>query len=119
MADARALTHVIFDVTDDNGDPLSGGKVYAFETGTATPKTTWTDADKGTPNAHPVVLDANGRANIWIDSTGGQYRIRGDDTNDVIIWGPIDKVDGMAVANDGGDSIFTTEHQTDGSHVGA
>lgn len=45
---------------DDNGDPLSGGKLSFFDTGTDTPKTTYSDEDLTTPNTNPVVLDAYG-----------------------------------------------------------
>lgn len=57
---------------DSNGDPLNGGKVYCYAVGGgfSTPKTTYPtydDAVAGTnANAHPVVLDSAGRANIWI-----------------------------------------------------
>jgi hypothetical protein len=57
---------------DDNGDPLSGGKVYAYSAGTSTPKDTYTDAGAGTPNANPVILDSAGRADIWLS---GSYKI--------------------------------------------
>lgn len=50
---------------DNNGDPLAGGKVYFYEAGTTTPKTTYTDQGGGTPNANPVILDSAGRASIW------------------------------------------------------
>lgn len=114
---ATPLTRVIVTEIDSNGDPLSSGKVYAFETGTATPKTTWTDSSKGTPNAHPVVLNSNGQADIWIDSTDGQYRIRVDDANDVTVWGPVDNVDNYVQANVGGDTIFLLEHTAAGRHL--
>lgn len=59
---------------DDNGNPLSGGLVYTYSAGTTTPKATYTDAGGLTPNSNPVVLDAAGRANIWLSDTGS-YRI--------------------------------------------
>jgi len=46
---------------DDNGDPLAGGKLYFYETGTTTNITTYSDDSESTPNANPVILDANGR----------------------------------------------------------
>lgn len=46
---------------DDNGDPLSSGKLYFYESGTTTPKDTYSDASLSTANANPVVLDAAGR----------------------------------------------------------
>lgn len=51
---------------DANGNPLSGGKVYTYQAGTTTPQATYTDSTLGTPNANPVVLDADGYAAIWL-----------------------------------------------------
>lgn len=54
---------------DDSGDPLAGGLLYTYVAGTTTPQATYTDQGGGTPNANPVVLDANGRASVWLDPT--------------------------------------------------
>lgn len=54
---------------DDNGAPLSGGKVYSYTAGTLTPRATYTDQSGSTPNANPVVLDSAGRADIWLDNS--------------------------------------------------
>lgn len=67
------------------GDPLAGGKIYFFEGGTSTPKDTFSDAAGSTPNANPVVLDANGRATIFMNNDG-LYKIRVDDSTDVTIY---------------------------------
>lgn len=52
---------------DSNGDPLAGGLVYTYQAGTTTPQNTYTNSGGLTPNANPVVLDANGEAAIWFD----------------------------------------------------
>ena len=53
---------------DDSGDPLVNGKVYFYETGTTTPKTTYADVDFTIPNTNPVILTAAGRQpNIFFD----------------------------------------------------
>lgn len=52
---------------DTNGDPLAGGLLYTYQSGTTTPQATYTDSTGGTANANPVVLDANGEANVWTD----------------------------------------------------
>jgi len=65
---------------DTNGDPLAGGKVYTYEAGTTTNKTMWTDADKGTPAANPIILDSEGKAAIYAD---GNYKLRIDNSADV------------------------------------
>lgn len=58
-----------------SGEPCAGGFLYFFETGTTTPKNTWSDKTLSTLNANPVALDSAGRANteIW---GSGSYRIR-------------------------------------------
>lgn len=43
-----------------------GGFLYAFATGTTTPQTTYQDQAGLTTNAHPIVLDALGRCNLWL-----------------------------------------------------
>lgn len=57
---------------DGNGDPLSNGTIETYEAGTSTPKDTYTDAGGGSANTNPIVLDADGRANIWLG--GGSYK---------------------------------------------
>jgi len=47
-----------WNTTDRNGEP--GAKLYTYEAGTTTPKTTWNSADESTPNLNPVVADAEG-----------------------------------------------------------
>lgn len=67
---------------DDDGNPLSGGKIYSYEAGTTTPKATFTDSSGTILATNPVVLDAAGRAAIWIQ---GSYNIRVEDANGVHI----------------------------------
>lgn len=67
---------------DDNGDPLAGGKLYTYEAGTSTPKATYTDAGGGTPNANPVVLDAAGRATVFLS---GAYKFTLKTSADVLV----------------------------------
>lgn len=51
--------------TDNNGVPLAGGKLFTYAAGTTTKLATYSDS-VGTPNTNPVILDATGRANIWL-----------------------------------------------------
>lgn len=66
---------------DSNGDPLAGGKVYTYESGTVTPLATYTDAGGLTPNANPVILDSRGQADIWLGP--GIYTFLVKDADDV------------------------------------
>jgi len=50
----------------NGGLPLAGGKLYSYQAGTSTPLATYTDRSGSVANANPVVLDAAGRADIWL-----------------------------------------------------
>jgi len=54
---------------DSNGDPLTGGLIYTYLSGTTTPVTTYTTRDGTTNNTNPIVLNAAGRTpnEIWLD----------------------------------------------------
>jgi microcystin-dependent protein len=52
---------------DDNGNPLAGGKLYSYASGTTTPLATYSNAG-GTSNTNPIILDAAGRCDLWLDS---------------------------------------------------
>ena len=60
----------IFRAADANGAPLAGGKLYTYAAGTTTPLATYTDQGGLTANTNPVILDANGQANVWLGTTG-------------------------------------------------
>lgn len=81
---------------DDNGNPLSGGKVYTFEAGTTTPKTTWSDAGESVANSNPIILDAAGRAKIY---WRGSYDIEVRNSANVLITTMEDVADGSAAAD--------------------
>lgn len=81
----RAVTPIPFVKArffDRCGKPLAGGKVYTYEANTTTPKVTYKDPYGLTPNANPIILDAAGEADIYLDGT---YRIRITDRNGVLI----------------------------------
>lgn len=68
------------------GTPLVGGKVYFYQPGTETPKTTYQDSALTIPNTNPVVLDARGQAVIWGSGTYRQVLV---DAFGVQIWDQI------------------------------
>lgn len=71
---------------DDNGNPLSGGKLYTYSAGTSTPAATYTSSDGLTANANPIVLDSAGRppAEIWLSLTTS-YKFIVKNSDDVLI----------------------------------
>lgn len=50
---------------DNNGDPLSGGKLFFYQGGSfSVQKTTYSDSAGTIPNANPIVLDSSGRPTV-------------------------------------------------------
>ncbi len=81
---------------DNNGNPLSGGKIYTYAAGTTTPQTTYTTFSGGTPHANPIILDAAGRVpggEIWL-TDGSQYKFIIKTSTDVQI-GSYDNIIGI------------------------
>ena len=81
----RAVTPIPFVKArffDRCGKPLAVGKVYTYAANTTTAKTTYKDPYGLTPNTNPIILDAAGEADIYLDGT---YRIRITDRNDVLV----------------------------------
>lgn len=78
-----------------NGAPLAGGKVYTYVAGTTTPLATYTTFGGTSANTNPVILDANGEANIWL--TGASYKIVLKNSADVTQW-TVDNVSGQPLA---------------------
>jgi len=77
---------------DDNGNPLTGGKVFTYTAGTLTPRVTYTDQGGLTSNANPVILDSAGRAAIWLDNAFG-YKFIVHTSADVLLSnGTIDNI---------------------------
>jgi len=53
---------------DNNGVPLSGGKIYSYEAGTTTPLATYTSSAGNVAHTNPIILDSAGRVpggEIW------------------------------------------------------
>ncbi len=98
---------------DANGDPLAGGKLWSYIAGTSTPLATYSDMDEETPNTNPVVLDANGEADIFL--ANATYKLILTDSADVPQWTqddvePWDETD----ADSGGGSSWSEHAITDG-----
>ena len=81
---------------DNNGQPLSGGKIYTYAAGTTTPQATYTSATGVTPHANPIVLDSAGRVpggEIWLtDSLIYKFVI---ETSTAILIGTYDNITGI------------------------
>lgn len=81
---------------DNNGNPLSGGKMYSYVAGTTTPQATYTSASGATAHSNPLVLDSGGRVpggEIWL-TDGFQYKFVLKTSTDVLI-GTYDNIVGI------------------------
>jgi hypothetical protein len=80
---------------DNNGVPLNGGLLYAYQAGSSTPLATYTDINGTVANANPIVLDASGRSatEIWL-SYGFFYKFVLKDSSGVTI-GTYDNIYGI------------------------
>ena len=81
---------------DNNGAPLSGGKMYTYVAGTTTPQATYTSAAGSTAHSNPIILDSGGRVpggEIWL-TDGLQYKFVLKTSTDVLI-GTYDNIVGI------------------------
>lgn len=72
---------------DNNGNPLSGGKLYTYVAGTTTPLTSYTSSSGVTAHTNPIILDAAGRVpggEIWLIYTS-LYKFVVKSSTDVLI----------------------------------
>lgn len=76
--------------------PSSGAKLFFFDTGTSTPKDTFSDSAGTTPNANPVIADSKG---VFPDIFFiGTFKVILKDRNDVQVW-EADPVDSFLSAS--------------------
>ena len=75
---------------DANGNPLVGGKLYSYASGTSTPLTTYTDSTGASANTNPIILDSRGECNLWLGAAN--YTLTLKSATDVLIW----SVDGVS-----------------------
>lgn len=76
------ITNSQFKQFDLNGEPLASGKIYTYEVGTTTPKTTYQDADATVAHTNPIILDSFGEATIYIS---GDTKFVVKDSDDLTI----------------------------------
>lgn len=83
MATAVQVEALWNGLTDNNGDPLGGGKVYTYSAGTTTPASLYTSSDKVSSATNPIILDGYGRAQVWAD---GRYKFVVKTSADVTLY---------------------------------
>jgi Pectate lyase superfamily protein/Periplasmic copper-binding protein (NosD) len=98
---------------DNNGNVLTGGKLYTYEAGTTTPATTYTSASGNIAHSNPIVLDSAGRipngGEVWL-SFDTEYKFVYKTSSDVLIatW---DNITGINSAR-ASDVVFTPDAES-------
>ena len=85
MAVGVVTPYPVFQGFGDDGDPLGGGLFYAFVAGTSTPLATYSDVGLTTPQTHPIVLNAAGRATIFL-TPATSYKLVLKTSAGVSVW---------------------------------
>ena len=84
----------IFKAFDNVGLPLSFGLLYTYQAGTTTPQATYTDSSGNTPNPNPVLLNARGEAQIWLNPLQNYKFLLTDAGGNQIPGWPVDNISG-------------------------
>ena len=84
----------LFQAIDSNGNPLSGGKLYSYRVGTSALKPLYTDREATIVATNPVILDANGQAEIY---GIGYSKLILKDADDTEIW-TVEKASGSGLS---------------------
>lgn len=99
---------------DNNGDPLSGGKIYVYEAGTTTPAVTYTGPTGTALNTNPIIANAAGRLNneIWFFE-GQSFKFVLKDATDVLLatYDDIPSLPQPAITNDASTISYQTPYQ--------
>jgi hypothetical protein len=87
---------------DNNGNPLSGGKLYSYAAGTTTPKTTYTSITGLTAHTNPIVLDSAGRiatGEIWLTANENyKFVLKTSAEVTIATWDNITGINGTGLA---------------------
>lgn len=95
-------------VFDDNGNPLSGGKIFTYLAGTTTNQATYTTSAGNVAHTNPIILDAAGRVptgEIWL-TDGILYKFSITTSADVLI-GTYDNLSGIDASPNASNVTYT------------
>lgn len=95
---------------DNNGNILSGGKIYTYEAGTTTPLATYTSSLGNVFNSNPIILNAAGRPSqeIWLSFQAYKFVIK---TSTDVLIGTWDNINGIPAGGQQ-DFVIATQGQT-------
>jgi hypothetical protein len=99
---------------DNNGNPLTGGKLFTYLAGTTTPQITYTSSTGATAHSNPIILDAAGRvpgsSEIWLVSSANYKFVL--KTSDDVLLATWDNIPGVASGSASIENFSGTGSQT-------
>lgn len=84
---------------DANGNPLSGGKIYAYANGTSSLLNTYSNSALSSANTNPIILNSAGKPQQNIYLTAATYRMELYTSADVLVAQAADVVGQLPVIN--------------------
>jgi hypothetical protein len=95
---------------DNNGNVLTGGKLWSYQAGTTTPQTTYTTAAGNVAHTNPIILDAAGRVatgEIWL-TAGENYKFVLMTSTDVTLatWDNITGINGTGITSNAESVVY-------------
>lgn len=84
QAIGTAMPWVAQQWSDNSGNPCNACKLYTYASGTTTPLSTYSDVALTTANANPVILDAAGRATVYVSAASYKFVLKS--SADATIW---------------------------------
>lgn len=99
---ALVVTQPFIRVTNNNGQPIVGAKLWCYEKGTTTERAIFFDADLTIEADNPLdgVNSSNARGEFpKVYTAQGEYKLRIVDANDVLIWEEDDLDTGMSAGS--------------------
>lgn len=100
---AGSLPSLKYRALDNNGDPISGAKLYFYGAGTTTQQATYpTEADEiaeTNANANPVVADSNGWFGEIFLQTDQDYKVVMKSADDATTYFTVDNIDATQLSN--------------------
>lgn len=97
---------------DNDGQPLNGGKVFLYQTGTTTKLTTYTTAALSVSNTNPLILDSAGRNQTDVYSTSSYKMVVTASTDSDPPLSPIWTVDNVALLGQQVQTVSKTTNYT-------
>ncbi len=112
---ATEIATSFWQITDNNGDPVSGAKIYVYDAGTTTPRSLYSNTGLSVSVSNPIICNSAGRSTTdggttvgMVYTAAGSYKIVVKNSADVTIY-TLDNIDGrvpvgsgaLAIANGG------------------